>query len=105
MRKFEIYRRVLPSLGPIILRNVLILVNMVIFIVVILLFVFGSKQAAIFLSIVFILNTAIAIIQDINARVLLEKLQMLTALKVLRINKDKTQYRSIALRRWILIFT
>lgn len=80
-----------PSILPIILRNTLLLVNVVILSVVILLFVFDSTQAAIFLGVVFILNTGIAISQDIQARVLLEKLQMLTALKVLRINKDKIE--------------
>lgn len=90
MRKFEIYRRVLPGLGPIIFRNIFILVNVVIFFVVVLLFIFGSKEAALFLGIVFFLNTLIAIVQDIHARVLLEKLQMLTALKVTLLNKDNT---------------
>ena len=91
MHKFEIYKRVLPSVGPIILRNVMLLVNIVIFVVVVLLFIFDNKQAALFLGIVLFLNTFIAITQDIHARVLLEKLQMLTALRVTRINKDKTQ--------------
>src|ERR1035437_6624999 len=88
MRKFEIYRRVLPSVGPIIFRNVFLLVNGVIFFVVILLFAFGSTLAGLFLGIVFFLNTLIAVVQDIHARVLLEKLQILTALRVIRINKD-----------------
>ena len=91
MRKFEIYRRVLPSLGPIIFRNIFLLVNAVIFCVVALLFIFGSFQAGLFLGLVFFLNTFISIIQDIHARVLLEKLQMLTALRVVRINKDETE--------------
>ena len=96
MRKFEIYRRVLPSVGPIIFRNVFLLVNVVIFVVVILLFIFGSFQAALFLGIVFFLNTAISVVQDIHALVLLEKLQMLTALRVTRIDKDKTEVSILA---------
>ncbi|MBI3888796.1 HAD-IC family P-type ATPase [Candidatus Nomurabacteria bacterium] len=91
MPKFEIYRRVLPSLGPIIFRNFFLLVNGVIFVVVILLYAFGSTQAALFLGIVFLLNTLITTAQDIHARVLLERLQMLTALMVTRINKDPRQ--------------
>ncbi|MES2023516.1 MAG: HAD-IC family P-type ATPase [Patescibacteria group bacterium] len=91
MRKFELYRRVLPSVGPIIFRNIFVLVNAIILIVVVLLVVFGNGQAGLFLGIVFSLNTLIAITQDIRARILLEKLQMLTALKVVRINKDKTE--------------
>ncbi|HTE48749.1 MAG TPA: HAD-IC family P-type ATPase [Candidatus Paceibacterota bacterium] len=96
MRRFEILRRVLPSLGPIIFRNVFLLVNVVIFSVVVLLFIFNSPQAALFLGIVFFLNTTIVIVEDIRARVLLEKLQMLTALRVLRINRDKTETSILA---------
>lgn len=96
MPKFEIYRRVLPSLGPIIFRNAFILVNVVIFFVVILLFVFGNAQAGLFIGIVLFLNTFIAVSQDIHARVLLEQLQMLTALRVRRINKDKTETSILA---------
>lgn len=90
MPNFEVYRRVLPSVGPIIFRNVFLLVNGIIFLVVVLLFIFGNPQAGLFLGIVFFLNTFIATAQDIHARVLLEKLQMLTALRVARINKDNT---------------
>ena len=96
MGKFEVYRRVSGSVGPIIIRNVFLLVNVVIFVVVILLFIFGSFEAALFLGIVFFLNTGIAVVQDIHARVLLEKLQMLTALRVLRINKDQTETSILA---------
>lgn len=96
MPRFEIYRRVLPSLGPIVFRNLFILVNGIIFLVVVLLFVFGNAQAGLFLGIVFVLNTLIATVQDIHARVLLEKLQMLTALRVLRINKNQTETSVLA---------
>jgi cation-transporting P-type ATPase E len=91
MRKLELYKRVLPSIGPIVFRNVFLLVNIVIIFVVVLLFVFGSAEAGLFLGIVFFVNTLLAIIQDVHARVLLEELQMKTALRVLRINKDKTE--------------
>lgn len=91
MDKYEIYKRVLPSVGPIILRNILLLVNAIILLVVILLFVFGNTQSAIFIGIVLFLNTSIAIVQDIRARILLEKLQMLTALRVVRLNDDNTE--------------
>jgi cation-transporting ATPase E len=96
MPKFEIYRRVLPAVGPIVFRNFFVLVNGVIFVVVVLLYTFGNAQAGLFLGIVFLLNTFIATAQDIHARVLLEKLQMLTALRVTRINKDKTETSILA---------
>ena len=96
MRKFELYKRVLPSVGPIIFRNVFILVNVVIFGVVVLLFAFGSTQAGLFLGIVFVLNTLFTIVQDIRSQLTLEELQMLTALRVVRINKDKTETSVLA---------
>jgi cation-transporting ATPase E len=91
MRNFELYRRVLPSAGPIVFRNFFVLVNGIIFAVVVLLVAFGNGQAGLFLGIVFLLNTFIATAQDIHARVLLEKLQMLTALQVVRVSKDGTE--------------
>ncbi|MEI6280408.1 MAG: HAD-IC family P-type ATPase [bacterium] len=96
MDNFEVYKRVIPSLGPILFRNIFLLVNIVIFVVVILLLIFGSTTAGLFLGIVFFLNTLIAVSQDIHARVLLERLQMLTALKVVRINNDKTETSILA---------
>ena len=96
MRRFELFRRVLPSVGPIIFRNFFVLVNIIITGVVVLLFVFGNSQAGLFLGIIFFLNTAIATVQDIRARVILERLQMLTALRVVRINKDQTETSIIA---------
>ena len=96
MRRFELFRRVLPSVGPIIFRNFFVLVNLIISGVIILLFVFGNGQAGLFLGIVFLLNTTIATVQDIRARAILEKLQMLTALRVIRLNKDQTETSIIA---------
>ena len=83
-------------MGPIIFRNFFVLVNGIIFVVVVLLFIFGNTQAGLFLGIVFLLNTLIATSQDIHARVLLEKLQMLTALRVVRLNQDKTETSILA---------
>ena len=96
MPDLELWKKVLPSVGPIIIRNFFLLVNGIIFLVVVLLFVFGNFQAGLFLGIIFLLNTLIAISQDIQARVLLEKLQMLTALRVLRVNENKTEESVLA---------
>ena len=96
MRNWEVYKRVLPSVGPIVFRNIFVLVNAVILCVVVLLFVFGNSLAGIFLGIVFLINTLIATVQDIQARVLLEELQMLTALRVLRLNPDQTETSVLA---------
>lgn len=91
MNKFQIYKRVLPSIGPIIFRNIFLLSNAIISLVVVLLFIFGNNQAALFLGIVVILNMLITIVQDIQARFIMENLQMLTALRVARLNKDGTE--------------
>lgn len=91
MNKFQIFKRVLPSIGPIIFRNVLLLSNAVIFSVVALLFIFGNKQAGIFLGIVVVFNTLLTVIQDVQSLIILENLQMLTALRVMRLNKDGSE--------------
>ena len=57
MQKFEVYKRVFPSIFPIVFRNIFILVNGIIFVVVVLLFIFGNTQAGLFLGIVFFVNT------------------------------------------------
>ncbi|MCX6755623.1 MAG: HAD-IC family P-type ATPase [Candidatus Nomurabacteria bacterium] len=88
---FELYKRVLPSIFPILFSNIVILVNGIIFGVVVLLYIFGNKQAALFIGIVFIVNILLGVIQDIRARVILERLQMLTALHAIRLNKDNNE--------------
>lgn len=69
-------------------RNLLLLTNGVIFSVVILLFVFGNVRAGIFLGIIAVTNISFGLIQDIRAWNALHKLQLLTAPRVTRINKD-----------------
>lgn len=96
MNKLQIYKRVLPSIGPIIFRNIFLLSNAVISLVVILLFVFGNKQAALFLGIVVVLNMLITVFQDIQSRFILENLQILTALRVTRLNKDGSEETILA---------
>lgn len=92
MRKaFEPYKRALLASGPILFRHVFLLVNVIIFSVVALLFLFGDKNAAIFLGIIITFNIFLGIIQDFRARVELEQLQLLTALHVVRLNDDGTE--------------
>ena len=86
--KSEPYKRTLLNIGPIIYRHVFLFVNGVIFSVVILLFFFGNKEAAIFLGIITLFNILLGIIQDTRARIALETLQLVTALRVTRISKD-----------------
>ncbi len=84
----ESYIRALRGIGPIIFRHVFLFVNAIIFAVVALLFVFGDAQAGLFLGIIIVINIALGVIQDFRARVALEKLQLITALRVIRLNKD-----------------
>jgi len=90
-KKEERYRIKLKELLYIISRNVFLFTNGIIFTVVILLFVFGDRQSATFLGIFTVLNIIFGLIQDINAWVQLEKLQLLTAPHVIRINADGTE--------------
>ena len=90
---FEPYKRAFAASGPILVRHVFLLVNGVIFAVVALLFLFGEKEAAIFLGIIIVFNIFLGVIQDFRARVALERLQLLTALRVIRLNEDGTEDR------------
>jgi cation-transporting P-type ATPase E len=76
------------ELGYIIYRNLFLFTNGVIFSVVILLFVFGDNRTGLFLGAIFILNISLGLFQDIRAWVALEKLQMLTTPKVIRLDKN-----------------
>ncbi len=84
----ESYVRAFRGIGPIVFRHVFLFVNAIIFAVVALLFVFGDAQAGLFLGIIIVINIALGVIQDFRARVALEKLQLITALRVVRLNKD-----------------
>ncbi len=75
----------------IIYRNVFLLVNGIIFSVVILLTTFGDTQEGMFLGLIALLNIIIGCVQEINAWLTLEKLQLLAAPRVIRINKNGTE--------------
>ncbi|QQS16163.1 MAG: HAD-IC family P-type ATPase [Candidatus Moraniibacteriota bacterium] len=73
------------DLWYIVSRNVFLLTNGVILTVVALLFVFGDRQAGLFLGLVTVINMLLGLGQDIRAWRALEKLQLLTAPHVNRI--------------------
>ncbi|MEI6396585.1 MAG: HAD-IC family P-type ATPase [Candidatus Taylorbacteria bacterium] len=54
----------------------------------ILLFIFGNKESAIFLSAITIFNICLGITQDTRARIALETLQLMMAIRVTRLNSD-----------------
>ncbi len=78
------------ALGYIIRRNVFVLTNAVIVFVVALLYFFGDIEASLFLGIVLVLNILLGLTQDVRAWLQLERLQLLTAPKVTRQNKNNT---------------
>lgn len=88
MPSFEAHRRAFADIGPIIKRHVFILVNLIIFAVIGLLVVFGNSQSALFLGLMISFNMLLGIVQDVRARVALEQLQLLTALRVTRLTPD-----------------
>ncbi len=71
-------------------RNVFILTNIIIFLVVGLLFFFGAIRAGIFLGAISLLTITFGLIQDTRAWLALQKLQLLTAPSVSRVNLDGT---------------
>lgn len=86
--RLAMYRRMSLEIGYIIFRNIFILVNILILAVVILLVYFGDTREGLFLGITLAVNTVMAIGQDINGWVLLERLQLLTTPRVKRLRAD-----------------
>ena len=82
------YKETLRAFPAILARHVFLFVNGIIFAVVVLLFVFGSKDPAIFLGIITVINIILGVTQDTRSKYSLEKLQLITALKFIRINAD-----------------
>lgn len=78
-------------LKPVLLQNTVNLVNGIFLIVSVLLLFFGELHESLFLASVLLLNIAIGIVQDLRAKIALEKLQILTAPKIVRISNNKEE--------------
>jgi cation-transporting ATPase E len=76
------------NLGDVLIQNTVNLVNGIFLAVSLLLLVFGEVHESLFLGGVIFLNLTIGIIQDLRAKVALEKLRILLAPKIIRIKKD-----------------
>ncbi|MEI8339175.1 MAG: HAD-IC family P-type ATPase [bacterium] len=87
-QKSRPYKLKLKEAWYICARNIFLLVNAIMYSVVVLLFVFGATQAAIFLGFICLLNTFLGCFQDLRAWIALEKLQLLTAPRVTRSKAD-----------------
>ncbi|MEO8065257.1 MAG: HAD-IC family P-type ATPase [Candidatus Doudnabacteria bacterium] len=93
---FEHYKRTFQDIGPIVFRNVVLITNVIIYLVIIMLFIYHETQVAFFLLIAIVVAIVIGLVQDIRARLMLEKLQMLTALRVARVNQNGTEESVLA---------
>jgi cation-transporting ATPase E len=80
------FKLVQKYLRAVIYQNAVTLVNGIFAAVVLLLLVFGQGHEALFLGSVLILNVSIGIIQDLRAKVALERLQILMTPRVIRVN-------------------
>lgn len=73
---------------PVVFRHTVTLINGIFFTVVSLLIFFGEFHEALFLSVVLVLNISVGIVQDMRAKLSLEKLQVLMAPKILRLDEN-----------------
>jgi len=86
--KREQYIKRLKELWYIISRNIFLLTNGIIALVVVLLLFFGNTQSGLFLGFILIINVTLGLAQDIRAWYTLQTLQLLTAPRVIRILPD-----------------
>jgi len=87
------YGIIRKNLKPVVVQNTANLVNAIFLIVSTLLLVLGEAREAIFLGSVMVLNVVIGIIQDLRAKAALEKLQILSAPRIIRLAPDGEQQR------------
>jgi len=88
---WEQFKKKFRDIWYIIVRNVFLLTNGIIALVVVLLLTFGDIQAGIFLGLVLVINMTLGLGQDIRAWYALQKLQLLTAPRVTRVLPDGSE--------------
>ncbi|MEO8638016.1 MAG: HAD-IC family P-type ATPase [Candidatus Taylorbacteria bacterium] len=91
-RVSESTRQKRDAIMSILFRNVFLLVNAIIGVVVIFLILFGDVREGIFLGSITVLNMIIGTAQETKAWWTLQKLQSLTAPRALRIEKDGSEH-------------
>lgn len=89
-------RTKIHDLAYIVYRNVFLLTNGIIFTVVALLCAFGNVRAGLFLGIISVINISVGLIQDVRSWLALEKLQLLTAPRVIRLDADGSETSVLA---------
>lgn len=85
VKRLQTGRRMATEIGYLIARNVFIPINAVIFLVVGLLIAFGDMREGLSLAAIISLNMILGIVQDIQAWFVLERLQLLTRMRVKRL--------------------
>lgn len=88
--RVPIFRIIFREIGPILFRNVFSLITLIVAVVVSILLLFGEVREGLFLGSALSINIIVGIIQEVRAKIALEKLQALTAQKVHRIKSDGT---------------
>ncbi len=83
--------RTAREVGRLFVRNAFIPINAIIFAVVVLLVAFGETREGLFLGAIVALNILLGFGQDLRAWLLLERLQIETALKVIRIDESGSE--------------
>lgn len=89
--KSRYFGAIIKDLGPIVWRNIFSLVVIIIGGLSILLFVLGDKRDSLFLASVIIINIVVGIVQELRAKVALEKLQALNQVSYTRIANGNKQ--------------
>lgn len=82
--------RIIEEVGRIAFRHVFLPINAIIFSVVVLLITFGNANEGLFLGAIVFVNIALGFGQDLRAWIMLERLQVATAPRTLRVNADGT---------------
>ncbi|MCK9352487.1 MAG: HAD-IC family P-type ATPase, partial [Candidatus Pacebacteria bacterium] len=83
-------KRKILEVWHLIARNVFLLINGIIFAVAFLLVDFGNTKEGIFLGVIIFINIILGVVQDIHAWLTLERLHLLTVVRVTRLNNDGT---------------
>jgi cation-transporting ATPase E len=82
------YRIIAKNLKPVVRQNAVSLVNAIFLAVSSLLLVLGEMREGLFLGSVLVLNLVIGIVQDLRAKVALERLQILAAPRIVRVSAN-----------------
>ncbi|MFA6410795.1 MAG: HAD-IC family P-type ATPase [Candidatus Buchananbacteria bacterium] len=84
--KINSFKIISKHFGPVFFRNAVSLITIIISLIIFLLFFFKEFQEGLFMSSVLFLNVVIGTIQDLRAKLALEKLQALLVTKVTRLD-------------------